>query len=190
MKAGARRRRATKMTSLLPSRCNFTTCGLWLSQGVALQRVGRSDSGSDPGSESDSDFHKHAWVHARSTSREGSTAGPRRSVAVCVVTLMVLWIGLVGAQVPAVERAALVDLYTNTSGASWTNKAGWINYGVGSDPCSASWFGVTCSSSHIVYVADAGCWSTITARVRGCVLRGIACQCGAFAWVVVSLSER
>ena len=46
------------------------------------------------------------------------------------------------------ERAALVDLYGSTSGASWTGTVtGWANYTNSSvDPCSpVPWTGLTCS---------------------------------------------
>lgn len=36
-------------------------------------------------------------------------------------------------------RVALMDLYTSTNGAAWTNNAGW---GTSADYCT--WFGVSC----------------------------------------------
>ncbi len=47
------------------------------------------------------------------------------------------------AQVPAGERAALLDLYTSTNGAAWTNSAGW-NGAAGTE---CSWHGITCGGS-------------------------------------------
>jgi hypothetical protein len=52
--------------------------------------------------------------------------------------------------VPPAQRAALVDLYNATNGQVWANSQGWLT----GDPCTGSWFGVTCSPSNtsIVYV--------------------------------------
>jgi len=47
-------------------------------------------------------------------------------------------------EIPVVECEALVNLYTNTTGSSWSNSSGWL---ATTTPCS--WFGVTCSSGHV-----------------------------------------
>ncbi len=55
----------------------------------------------------------------------------------------------VGAVVDPAERAALVDLYLNTSGPTlWKSRTGWANYTISSvDPCvPTKWFGVACST--------------------------------------------
>ncbi len=46
------------------------------------------------------------------------------------------------AAIPAAERNALVSLYNETGGASWTNSEGWL--GAAGSECQ--WFGVTCDS--------------------------------------------
>lgn len=45
---------------------------------------------------------------------------------------------------PAVECMALMDIYDNTGGPSWTTKNGW---GVSTSICS--WTGISCTSSHV-----------------------------------------
>ena len=43
------------------------------------------------------------------------------------------------------QRAALVHLYTATSGTAWTvGSGGWQDHAVGSDPCDDGWDGVAC----------------------------------------------
>jgi Leucine-rich repeat (LRR) protein len=44
----------------------------------------------------------------------------------------------------AIEREALIALYTSTNGANWTNRGGWL--GAAGSECS--WFGVTCANSN------------------------------------------
>jgi Leucine-rich repeat (LRR) protein len=51
-------------------------------------------------------------------------------------------------EIPQSECNALVALYNNTGGSSWSDQSGWLKTGT---PCS--WFGVTCnSSSHVTGV--------------------------------------
>jgi hypothetical protein len=46
------------------------------------------------------------------------------------------------------NREVLSKLYSDTSGASWTNHLNWMKLG---NPCpSGAWFGVTCSSAKII----------------------------------------
>ena len=81
-------------------------------------------------------------------------AAPAVWVLACVVVQNAL------CQTVATERAALIDLYTNTSGPSWTSKSGWVSYAT-TDPCSSGWQGVFCSNSapySITYVRRAGGW--------------------------------
>jgi len=47
---------------------------------------------------------------------------------------------------PSKEVYALRDLFVSTRGSSWVNKNGW-NKG---DPCTDSWYGVTCKNNHVV----------------------------------------
>jgi peptide/nickel transport system substrate-binding protein len=48
-------------------------------------------------------------------------------------------------EIPLEECQALVDFYTSTNGASWTNNSGWLS---SNTPCS--WYGLGCSAGHIV----------------------------------------
>lgn len=50
-----------------------------------------------------------------------------------------------GIGIPKSECQALVDLYNQTNGSAWTNKAGWLTPAI--SPCF--WHGVTCSSGHV-----------------------------------------
>jgi hypothetical protein len=90
----------------------------------------------------------------------GAAAGRIRVLSV----LSVITLALVGlpayvqviyaAVVPPEQRAALVDLYTATAGASWTTSANWMT----GDPCDGAsrWVGITCavvgSNPSVVYV--------------------------------------
>lgn len=48
---------------------------------------------------------------------------------------------------PLAECEALVALYNQTNGASWTNHTGWL---ASNTPCT--WYGVTCTSGHVTRV--------------------------------------
>ena len=52
--------------------------------------------------------------------------------------------------IPSEELEALIALYNNTNGDSWTNNENWLN----DTPCS--WQGVTCENGHVtqLYLAD------------------------------------
>ncbi len=45
------------------------------------------------------------------------------------------------------DYSPLVDLYTRTNGAGWTNKTGWLT---NCDPCS--WAGVSCTNGRVTYI--------------------------------------
>ena len=47
-------------------------------------------------------------------------------------------------QIPQDECDALVNLFNNTQGASWTNKTNWL---ANNGPCS--WYGITCTAGHV-----------------------------------------
>jgi hypothetical protein len=49
--------------------------------------------------------------------------------------------------VPAKELQALMDLYNAMGGSKWKNRKNWGGRG---SPCT--WFGVRCSSNHVVRV--------------------------------------
>ena len=49
------------------------------------------------------------------------------------------------AQVPQIERDALVALYNSTDGANWTDNTGWL----GAAGTECSWFGITCTNGSI-----------------------------------------
>jgi len=49
------------------------------------------------------------------------------------------------ADIPQVERQALVTLYNETGGSDWKDSSGWLS---DSTPCT--WFGVTCSGGSVI----------------------------------------
>jgi hypothetical protein len=60
----------------------------------------------------------------------------------------ILLLGFAGdsyAQVPQIERDALVSLYNSTDGANWTDNTGWL----GEAGTECSWFGVTCTNGSV-----------------------------------------
>ena len=62
--------------------------------------------------------------------------------------LFLLLISLAGAsyaQIPQIERDALVALYNSTDGANWKNNTGWL----GEAGTECDWFGVTCLSGKV-----------------------------------------
>ena len=62
--------------------------------------------------------------------------------------LFLLLISLAGAsyaQIPQIERDALVALYNSTDGANWTDNTGWL----GAAGTECSWFGVICDSGSV-----------------------------------------
>lgn len=51
-------------------------------------------------------------------------------------------------ELPVIECQALVDLYTSTDGAAWTNNTGWLQ---NATPCS--WYGIACfGSGSVLYI--------------------------------------
>ena len=66
-----------------------------------------------------------------------------RNRTVRIIDLFLLLISLAGAsyaQVPQIERDALIALYNSTDGANWTDNTGWL----GEAGTECSWFGVRC----------------------------------------------
>ena len=58
--------------------------------------------------------------------------------------LMVSWAVNVQAEIPALERNALLEFYNNTNGQYWRNNTGW-NGPAGTE---CSWYGITCNASN------------------------------------------
>jgi Leucine-rich repeat (LRR) protein len=63
----------------------------------------------------------------------------RKSVLLAVLILIPINFAL--AQVPAIERAALIALYDATNGPGWTDNSGWVTATVGTE---CTWYGVAC----------------------------------------------
>ena len=85
----------------------------------------------------------------------GTVAGVLTIIAITIM------LGIAAAvNVTSTERQALADLFTATSGASWTNSTGWTALLAGGDPCSPTpAAGVTCTSTnpnHIGFVGPGG----------------------------------
>jgi hypothetical protein len=57
-------------------------------------------------------------------------------------------LGQVHAAIPTSERDALIAVYSNTGGASWTDSTGW-NGAAGTE---CTWFGVTCDAGETTVV--------------------------------------
>ena len=71
--------------------------------------------------------------------------------------LFLLLIALAGAsyaQVPQIERDALVALYNSTDGANWTDNTGWL----GAAGTECSWFGVSCYADSGKSVSNLSLW--------------------------------
>ena len=69
--------------------------------------------------------------------------------------LFALLISLAGAsyaQIPQIERDALVALYNSTDGANWTDNTGWM----GAAGTECFWFGVTCTSGVVTQLSLLG----------------------------------
>ena len=60
------------------------------------------------------------------------------------LTVAALAAALAACAVPPAERAALVDLYAATQGASWRQATNWLE----GDPCEQSWFGIFCDDAN------------------------------------------
>ena len=66
-----------------------------------------------------------------------------RRFAVLLPAVMLLSAITVSADVPQVDRDALIALYNATNGDNWTNNTEWI----GAAGTECDWFGVFCSGS-------------------------------------------
>lgn len=63
-----------------------------------------------------------------------------------LATVMVLIpMGYADAQIPPIERDALIALYDSTDGANWSDNSNWLG-AVGTE---CTWSGVTCTGEHV-----------------------------------------
>jgi len=67
----------------------------------------------------------------------------RTSVLVAVLALILM--SYADAQIPTVEREALIALYNSTDGANWSDNTNWL----GAVDTECTWFGVTCDLGHV-----------------------------------------
>ena len=74
-----------------------------------------------------------------------------RNVRTTFLLLIAGFCSLAHAAIPLTERNVLLNFYTSTNGASWTNHTGWN----GASGTECSWFGITCdgSSSHVTNIS-------------------------------------
>ena len=70
----------------------------------------------------------------------------RASVLLAVVVLIPM--GYAHAQIPPIERDALIALYNSTDGANWSNSGGWL----GTPGTECSWYGVTCAGGQVLRI--------------------------------------
>jgi hypothetical protein len=64
---------------------------------------------------------------------------------VLVAVLVLIPMSHAHAQIPQVERDALIALYNSTDGANWSNNTGWLG-AVGTE---CTWYGVNCAGGHV-----------------------------------------
>ena len=75
----------------------------------------------------------------------------RARACVVVAAIVSAFSCAANAVIPTTERDALIALYTNTNGASWTTHTGW-NGAAGTE---CTWFGITCNAtlSHVTEIS-------------------------------------
>jgi hypothetical protein len=54
-------------------------------------------------------------------------------------------VSFANAQIPSVEREALIALWSSTDGTNWSDNSGWL----GAEGTECTWFGVTCDLGHV-----------------------------------------
>jgi len=74
--------------------------------------------------------------------------------SVLVIVLALIQISYAHAQIPAVERAALIALYDSTNGAGWTDSTDWL----GAEGTECTWYGVTCAGEHVTQLSLYSNW--------------------------------
>ncbi len=72
---------------------------------------------------------------------------PKRTL-VLVGLLLVIAMSDVHAQIPQVERDALIALYNSTDGANWNFNANWL----GAEGRECTWYGVICTGGHVSFL--------------------------------------
>lgn len=71
------------------------------------------------------------------------SAGCARRLWICLLFLGATWTVAAQAAIPASERAALLNLYASTNGASWASATNW-NGPAGTE---CTWYGVHCDAT-------------------------------------------
>lgn len=66
-------------------------------------------------------------------------------VSFLAMTLMLFCCATAGA-IPVSERAALIQLYSDTDGPNWDDRSGWL----GPSGSECGWKGITCDQDHVV----------------------------------------
>ena len=73
-----------------------------------------------------------------------------------LIAFLILAGGLVGqvhADIPAIERSALIAFYNSTGGDNWINNTGWKigdEFAAPGTECTSPWYGVVCRGGHVV----------------------------------------
>jgi len=70
----------------------------------------------------------------------------RKSILVAVLVLIPM--SYADAQIPTVEREALIALYNSTDGANWSNNTNWL----GAADTECTWYGVSCAGGHVKWL--------------------------------------
>lgn len=65
---------------------------------------------------------------------------------------------VVNAQMPQIERDALIAVYNATDGSHWYDDSRWL----GPTGTECTWRGVSCSGGHVNGLASASGWATVT----------------------------
>ena len=68
--------------------------------------------------------------------------------SVLATAVVLIPVSYADAQIPPIERDALIALYNSTDGANWTGNTGWLG-AVGTE---CTWYGVLCSEGRVQYL--------------------------------------
>jgi len=66
--------------------------------------------------------------------------------SVLLAALVLFSISYAHAQIPPVERTALIALYNSTDGSNWSNNSNWL----GAVDTECTWYGVSCGVGHVI----------------------------------------